>query len=93
MDTIKIKMKMTNPTDTHDFWDNIYALGKVLAPWGTVGWVCHKLINSVFKYFSDRRDEQLRALIKKETQPQLDELSEKLDHLGNMIFELKNKMQ
>lgn len=84
-------MKMTNPNDANDFWANIYDLGKVLAPWATVGVVCHQLINKVFKYFSDSRDAELREIVRKEVQPKLDEMSKKIDHLSELIFELKNK--
>lgn len=91
MGTLKINMKMNNPNEVNDFWTNIYSLGKVLAPWATVGVVCHQLINKVFKYFSDSRDAELREIVRKEVQPKLDEMSKKIDHLSELIFELKNK--
>lgn len=87
---LKTDMKMTNPNDANDFWANIYDLGKVLAPWGTVGWICHQAINRIFKYFSDSRDAELREIVRKEVQPKLDELATKIDHLSNVIFALTN---
>lgn len=91
MGTLKNNMKMNNPQDVHDFWSNIFDLGKVLAPWGTVGVVLWNAINKTFKYFSDSRDAELREIVRKEVQPKLDELSQKIDHLSNVIFDLKNK--
>jgi hypothetical protein len=84
-------MKMTNPNENLTFWDNMFALGKVLAPWLTVGWGFHILVNKVFKYFSDSRDAELREIVRKEVQPKLDEMSKKIDHLSGLIFELNNK--
>lgn len=81
-------MKMTNSPEAKDFWTNIYDLGKVLAPWATVGVVCHQLINKIFKYFSDSREAELRELIKKEVQPKLDELNDKLDAIQKQLWKL-----
>lgn len=88
---LKTNMKMTNPNDANDFWANIYDLGKLLAPWATVGVVCHQMINKIFKYFSDSRDAELKGIVRREVQPKLDEMSKKIDHLSELIFELKNK--
>lgn len=88
MAILKIDMKMTNPNEAHDFWANIYDLGKVLAPWATVGVVCHQLINKVFRYFSDSRDAELREIVKREVQPKLDELNDKMDKIQQSIGRL-----
>jgi len=93
MAILKINMKMTKPSDANDFWANIYELGKTLAPWATVGVVCHQLINKVFKYFSDSRDAELREIVRKEVQPKLDEMGKKIDHLSEVIYSLRNKVQ
>ena len=85
-------MKMSSPNE-QTFWDNIYALGKLIAPWATVGVVCNKLINTLFKYYSDKRDAELREIVRKEVQPKLDALEEKVDRLSGLIFELKNKIK
>ena len=82
---------MTDPNTHPDFWVNIFDLGKTLAPWGTVGVVLWNAINKIFKYFSDSRDAELKEIVKREVQPKLDELSKKIDHLSDVIFELKNK--
>jgi hypothetical protein len=94
MAILKINMKMTNPTDPQTFWENIYNFGKVIAPWGTVGWVSHQLINKVFKYFSDSRDAELRIIVKRETdlvderwQRKFTELESKIDNLTRVILE------
>ena len=85
-------MKMNNPNEVTTIWDNIYQLGKVVAPWGTVGYTLHLIINKVFRYFSDSRDAELRKLIEKEVQPKLDELNDKMDKIQKSIWELnKNK--
>jgi len=96
MATLNTYMKMNNPNEAQDFWSNIYELGKTLAPWGTVGWVAHQLINKVFKYFSDSRDAELQALVKKETEAiekkwmdKFDTLERKLDHVTQMILDKK----
>ena len=82
---------MIEPNSNPDFWVNIFDLGKTLAPWGTVGVVLWNAINKTFKYFSDSRDAELREIVKREVQPKLDELAKKIDHLSDVIFELKNK--
>jgi hypothetical protein len=82
---------MNNLPESRDFWANLYDLGKVIAPWATVGVVCWNIVNKFFKYFSDSRDAELRDIVKREVQPKIDEVSRKLDHLSNIIFELKNK--
>lgn len=73
-------MKMTNPQEP-DFWANIFDLGKVIAPWATVGWGIHQAINKIFKYFSDSRDAELRKLISTEVDPRFDRLEEKIDKI------------
>lgn len=74
-----------------DFWTNIFELGKVLAPWGTVGVVMYNAINKLFKYFSDSRDAELREIVKAEMQPKLDDLTKKIDKLTDMVYQLKDK--
>lgn len=88
MDTLNNTMKMPNPSDTQSFWENIYSLGKVLAPWGTVGWVCHQIINKIFKYFSDSRDAELRAIAKAEIEPKLEVLEAKIDKIARAVDRL-----
>lgn len=85
MDTLKLNTPMPNLNETHTFWENIYDLGKVLAPWATVGVVCHQLINKVFKYFSDSRDAELREIVKQEVKPELERLENKIDKLSRAI--------
>ena len=94
MVTLKTNMKMNNP---NDFWTNIYDLGKVLAPWATVGVVCHQLINKVFRYFSDSRDAELREIVKVENEKiekkwmeKASILEQKIDNLTRIVLE-KNK--
>lgn len=91
MATLIYKMKMNSPNDANDFWANIYEVGKVLAPWATVGVVCVQLINKVFKYFSDSRDAELREIVRKEVQPKLDAMSDKIDRLSDVIAQLRDK--
>lgn len=90
-------MKMNSPTETNDFWSNIYNLGKVMAPWGTVGYICHQLINRVFKYFSDSRDAELKAIVKVETDllerkwmEKVESVERKIDNLTKLIIERKS---
>lgn len=96
MGILKIQMKMNNPNEVNDFWTNIYDLGKVVTPWATVGVVCHQIINKVFRYFSDSRDRELAAIVKRETdridlewQNKFRHLEEKLDNLTRIILEKK----
>ena len=91
MDTSTTAMKMSNPGDVNDFWTNVFELGKVIAPWGTVGVVMYNAINKLFKYFSDSRDAELREIVKTEMQPKLDDMSRKIDHLSDLIYQLKNR--
>jgi len=90
MDTLKIHMKMNNPNDAN-FWLNLKDLAQTIVPWLSAGWVFHQAINKIFKYFSDSRDAELREIVRKEVQPKLDDMSRKIDHLSDLIFELKNK--
>lgn len=87
---------MNSPNEVNDFWTNIYDLGKVVAPWGTVGYTLHLIINKVFRYFSDSRDRELQAIVKKETDllerkwaERAEHLEQKIDNLTRIILEKK----
>lgn len=89
-------MKMNSPHEVNDFWTNVFEFGKVLAPWATVGVGIHTITNKVFKYFSDSRDRELQAIVKRETdridgewQQKFRHIEEKLDNLTRIILEKK----
>ena len=95
--TIK-NMKMTNPSDSNDFWSQVFDFGKILAPWLSVGWVFHQAINKIFKYFSDSRDAELKAIVKAEMTPELEKVNikvgsieEKIDNIQKSIWELSKR--
>lgn len=86
-------MKMNN--QPFDFWPNIFELGKVLAPWGTVGVVMYNAINKLFKYFSDSRDAELRGIVEEEMKPYqlaLDKQSKLIGEMTVLIGVLNNKV-
>ena len=85
-------MKMTNPNDASDFWDQVFSFGKVVAPWATVGWGLHQLINKVFKYFSDGRDAELRAIVKAEMKPELERVNQKVDEMDNKLDAIQKSL-
>lgn len=82
---------MTNPSNDAAFWENVLNTFRVVSPWAAGAYGFHILVNRVFKYFSDSRDAELREIVKREVQPKLDDMMNKIDHLSNLIFELKNK--
>jgi len=91
MATLKINMKMTNPSNDVDFWENVLNTFRVVSPWAAGAYGFHVMVNKIFKYFSDGRDAELRVIVQREVQPKLDEMGKKIDHLSDLIFELKNK--
>lgn len=81
MTTLKIDMKMNNPNEDVAFWQNVLNTFSVISPWAAGAWGFHKVVNAVFKYFSDSRDAELRKLISNEVNPRFDRLDEKIDKI------------
>ncbi len=55
-----------------------------------------KALDLTFKFLKDGRDSAIRSIvtdeINKSMAPKLDNLSEKIETLGNAVFELRNKL-
>lgn len=81
-------MKMNTTPEVKDLWTNLTDIGKIFVPWISGSWICYHFINKVFRYFSDGRDEDLREIVKKEMQPKLDQLNEKLDAIQKQLWHL-----
>ena len=78
---LNTNMKMTNPQNDVEFWENVLNTFRVVSPWAAGAFGFHKVVNAVFKYFSDGRDAELRKLISTEVDPRFDRLEEKIDKI------------
>jgi len=72
-------------------WGEILDFIKDITPYLTTGAILWKIIDKVFAYYSAERDAQLRLIVKDEMEPQIDNLSNKIEDLSKAIWALKNK--
>lgn len=93
MVTLNNSMKMNDPNTTPDFWANVVEVAKYIAPWSFATISTWKIINTVFKYFSDSRDAELREIVNKEVKPKMDEMSAKIEALSKNIWSLEQLLK
>ena len=90
----KINIGMPQP-ETHWYIETLAWLRDNAIAWTSfiLGW---KALDLTFKWLKDGRDAAIRNVVRDEINksmgPQLDNLSDKVDKLGNAVFELKNRL-
>lgn len=90
MDTFVINKTMAQP---QSWWEQIFVWAKdntIIFGAFALAW---KAIDKVFKYYSESRLNELRAIVKEElanhTNPQIEKLSTSIDELRESIWALK----
>jgi predicted ribosome quality control (RQC) complex YloA/Tae2 family protein len=86
------KIKMQEPTGGYNWLEHTIQFIKDIAPFGTAFGIAWKFIHELFKYYSDRRMSELKKIVQDEMKPQIENLTEKIDKLGDAINTIKYKL-
>lgn len=88
MDTIA-KTKMANSPIPPNQW---LQFAEDLLPYLTIFGLLWKAFDLVFKYFSEKQKEEVRALIQLEVKPDIERLNENFERLEKAIWGLEKKI-
>lgn len=84
-------MKDTISMEQTRTWKEILDFVADITPYLSVTALLYKLIDKVSSYYSAQQDAKLREIVKDEMEPQISNLSDKIEDLSKAIWALKNK--
>lgn len=86
---ISIRTKMAEPNSMSNEVNVWLKFIQDFLPYATVFGLVWKAFDLVFKYFSEKRDAELRKIVKEEVTPDITKLTKAIDELREVIWEMK----
>lgn len=84
---------MPDPTNGYNYVEHIIQFVKDIAPFGSAIWISNVFIKYCFKYFTQKRDDRIREVIKQDVTPQITNLETSIKELTKALGGVEQQLR